>query len=86
VSKVYSDVPCPKCSLRQSHVVDSRGTKAGAVRRRRQCACGLRYTTYEHLGVDPTLLLGDLHEVERLVRMMRVRLRQSLSSIGEIAE
>jgi transcriptional repressor NrdR len=44
-------VRCPRCSDKESRVIDSRGSPAGdAIRRRRQCAeCGFRFTTYERV-------------------------------------
>jgi len=39
-------IPCPACGSDSSDVVDSRPTH-GAFRRRRQCGCGARFTTYE---------------------------------------
>lgn len=40
---------CPKCSVLDDKVVDSRLSRDGAsIRRRREClACGFRFTTYE---------------------------------------
>lgn len=39
---------CPNCGEPESWVVDSRTPKSGAfIRRRRECACGHRFTTYE---------------------------------------
>lgn len=39
------------CTLGTSSVVDSRTTSNGlSIRRRRQCQCGLRFTTYETLS------------------------------------
>jgi transcriptional repressor NrdR len=42
---------CPRCSERDTRVVDSRGAPSGdAIRRRRQCgSCGFRFTTYERV-------------------------------------
>jgi transcriptional regulator NrdR family protein len=44
-------VTCPKCGAQQERVIDSRGTDAGTViRRRRQCdGCQHRWTTHERI-------------------------------------
>ena len=46
---------CPFCKTDRDKVVDSRGSEAGAViRRRRECLeCGRRYTTYERVEESP---------------------------------
>lgn len=42
-------VPCPECGARMSSVLDCRAS-GNAVRRRRECECGRRFTTYECLA------------------------------------
>lgn len=66
-----ADVPCPKCSKRQSRVLDSNGTRDGSVRRRRQCGCGYRYTTFEHIGHDPSRVSRKLAHIEILIEQLR---------------
>lgn len=39
--------PCPSCAGLKSRVVDVRPTRGVYVRRRRECACGHRYSTRE---------------------------------------
>jgi len=57
---------CPRCDSRHSFLVDSRPSKEGdAIRRRRECECGHRYTTYEMVYVpsdeiEPQRTLADL--------------------------
>lgn len=43
---------CPICRQRASNVIDSRRANNGQVRRRRECECGHRYTTFELVAVD----------------------------------
>ena len=41
---------CPICKQRETSVVDSRPTEDGTtIRRRRQCVCGHRFTTFERV-------------------------------------
>lgn len=42
---------CPKCSVKDDKVIDSRESRDGtSVRRRRECLrCGVRFTTYEEV-------------------------------------
>lgn len=61
----FADVPCPGCQQRQSRVVDSVGTKRGSVRRRRACACGRRYTTYERAQREPRELMDRLTTIAK---------------------
>lgn len=46
---------CPVCNGRLSDVIDTRPVSDGMVRRRRACACGHRFTTYEIVHVDAAL-------------------------------
>lgn len=63
---IAADVPCENCGLRQSRVVDTRGTISGSVRRRRECLhCGARYTTYENRGKDVHRLMERMQEAMR---------------------
>jgi transcriptional regulator NrdR family protein len=66
-----ADVPCPECGQRQSHVIDTGGTRSGVIRRRRACSCGKRFTTYEHLGRDPRYLVHRLFRIEALIEEIR---------------
>ncbi|MCR4428980.1 MAG: transcriptional regulator NrdR [Caldiserica bacterium] len=41
---------CPFCGKQATKVIDSRSTKEGGIRRRRECShCGRRFTTYERV-------------------------------------
>lgn len=73
--------PCTQCGARSSAVIDSRPQDDGAVRRRRLCSCGFRYTTWEStddpkdrgLTVTQKKILKGLHStlsvlVRQLVR------------------
>ena len=41
---------CPSCKKGETSVVDSRPTEDGtAIRRRRLCICGHRFTTFERI-------------------------------------
>lgn len=63
----WADLECPKCGQRQSRVVDSRGTKARGIRRRRECGlCGFRFTTREHIEAA-----YDVPSLDTVVRLMR---------------
>jgi transcriptional repressor NrdR len=65
-------VACPQCKQRQSEVIDSRGTKSGKVRRRRECPCGHRFTTYERIGMDEgATIRRRLTEITTLLRQLR---------------
>jgi transcriptional repressor NrdR len=55
---------CPFCGSTESRVIDSRDTEAGdAIRRRRECECGRRFTTYERIDEMPLIVVKrDGHE------------------------
>lgn len=58
-------VPCPACGARASRVYDTRAPRGQQyLRRRRECSCGMRFTTHEVLveGRNP---LPPAHELER---------------------
>lgn len=47
-------IPCPACGSHQSRTTDVRWAEEGHVRRRKECQCGYRFTTYETLaGLRP---------------------------------
>jgi rRNA maturation protein Nop10 len=46
-----NSMPCPECGLKLSVVIDSR-PNSDAIRRRRVCPKGHRYTTYEKCRSD----------------------------------
>lgn len=50
---------CPKCGLDHDRVMDSRTAREGAaIRRRRECLeCGCRFTTYEEIDRDETMVV-----------------------------
>lgn len=72
-NRITADVVCPTCRRRESEVIESRGTKTGKVRRRRVCACGTRFTTFEQIGRDDSALI-------------RRRLVQALELLEELRE
>lgn len=47
-------VPCPKCASKDNRTIDARPA-GNTVRRRRQCICGHRFTTYECLAVEDVI-------------------------------
>ena len=60
---------CPRCSERETRVVDSRDLDEASIRRRRECGnCGTRFTTYERIE-SPRLLVvkrgGNREEFDR---------------------
>jgi transcriptional repressor NrdR len=49
---------CPFCENNDTRVIDSRPTEDGyAIRRRRECDCGKRFTTYEKIEVIPMIVV-----------------------------
>lgn len=69
---------CPKCGQNGDKVLDSRTLREGAaIRRRRECvACGHRYTTYEEIDRDETMVVKrdgarqpfDRQKLDRAIR------------------
>ena len=50
---------CPYCSNTETKVLDSRESE-NSVRRRRECTkCNKRYTTYERVEIDLTVIKKD---------------------------
>jgi transcriptional regulator NrdR family protein len=55
---------CPSCNNKKSSVTNSRLSKLGNIRRRRECAkCGERFTTYELDILDFMIYLEDKMDV-----------------------
>ncbi|MDR2355722.1 MAG: transcriptional regulator NrdR [Clostridiales Family XIII bacterium] len=49
---------CPFCEKNDTRVIDSRPTEEGyAIRRRRECDCGKRFTTYEKIEEIPLIVV-----------------------------
>lgn len=49
---------CPYCHNIETKVTDSRDTGALSIRRRRECLkCGKRFTTYEHIEMQPIFVI-----------------------------
>jgi transcriptional repressor NrdR len=49
---------CPFCENNDTRVIDSRPTEEGyAIRRRRECDCGKRFTTYEKIEEIPLIVV-----------------------------
>ncbi|MDR2131865.1 MAG: transcriptional regulator NrdR [Clostridiales Family XIII bacterium] len=49
---------CPFCENTDTRVIDSRPTEEGhAIRRRRECDCGKRFTTYEKVEEIPMIVV-----------------------------
>ncbi|MDR2087823.1 MAG: transcriptional regulator NrdR [Clostridiales Family XIII bacterium] len=49
---------CPFCENNDTRVIDSRPTEDGrAIRRRRECDCGKRFTTYEKVEEIPMIVV-----------------------------
>ena len=49
---------CPYCHNIETKVTDSRDTGALSIRRRRECLkCGKRFTTYEHIELQPIYVI-----------------------------
>lgn len=75
---------CPVCGagyVRQ-RVTDSRGRRAGGVRRRRECeTCGARYTT-----VETIIAAEDLRTVGPWIDQHRERIRSLLADVTEVQE
>ena len=47
-------VQCPICERHESRVTDSRMSGPG-IRRRRECTCGYRFTTYEYAVIKSAI-------------------------------
>ena len=49
---------CPYCQHENTKVTDSRETGIYSIRRRREClACNRRFTTYEHIEMNPIYII-----------------------------
>lgn len=57
---------CPSCGYKKTRVLDSRRTKGGTMKRRRECeSCGVRWTTYE---VDIEKLVEAIDMLKKLFK------------------
>ena len=74
---LLSDMPCPDCGKRCSKVVDTRGTLSGAIRRRRECLCGRRFTTWEQLEKEQRSISSRLNRIESMLEDLRYAVESS---------
>jgi len=52
---VTHDPTCPRCGAKNSCIKKTLGSVAGSLRRRRECVCGFRFTSYEQVATMPRL-------------------------------
>jgi len=72
---------CPYCQNNETKVTDSRDTGALSIRRRRECLkCGKRFTTYEHIELQPIYVIkkDGRHE-----KFDRTKIRSGISKAVE---
>ena len=59
---------CPSCKKGETSVVDSRPTEDGtAIRRRRLCICGHRFTTFERIQFRELMVVKKTEENQFLI-------------------
>lgn len=70
---------CPVCEGKKAYVTDSRYVSSGAIRRRRECSlCKHRYTTYERIEDDLSLIYVYKRNANR-VKFNRNKLFSSIT-------
>ena len=87
---------CPKCSVDEDKVLDSRSAREGAaIRRRRECvACGRRFTTYEEVDRDEVQVIKrdgtrqtfERAKIDRAIRHACGKRRMSDDQIASIID
>ena len=61
---------CPICKKGETSVVDSRPTEDGtAIRRRRLCNCGERFTTFERVQFRELMVVKKMEENLHLIEI-----------------
>ena len=61
---------CPICKKGETSVVDSRPTEDGtAIRRRRLCVCGERFTTFERVQFREMMVIKKMEENHHLIEI-----------------
>ena len=59
---------CSICKKGETSVVDSRPTEDGtAIRRRRLCVCGARFTTFERVQFRELIVIKKMEESPHLI-------------------
>ena len=83
---------CPYCGCENHHVVDSRTTSDGEIRRRRECeSCKNRFTTYEQvMDVQLRIIKRDKrredYNREKIAKSIRIACQKRAVSEGVIQE
>ena len=81
-------MPCPTCGVRVTEVKDSRAT-GNAVRRRRWCPNGHRFTTYETVGAAiPTSIANTVvrREADKAAKEAARMTRQAILEAAGLSE
>ena len=61
---------CSICKKGETSVVDSRPTEDGtAIRRRRLCVCGARFTTFERVQFREIMVVKKMEENHHLIEI-----------------
>ena len=61
---------CSSCKKGETSVVDSRPTEDGtAIRRRRLCVCGARFTTFERVQYREIMVVKKMEENLHLIEI-----------------
>ena len=59
---------CPFCKEKETSVIDSRPTEDGTViRRRRECSCKQRFTTFERVQLRELIVVKKMEESLHLI-------------------
>lgn len=82
---------CPCCGNPETGVKDSRSSGDAAIRRRRRCDCGHRFTTYEIASELPPLVVArkradDAQAQRRIKRLVAAFDKLSLTDQNVIAD
>lgn len=94
MSDKLNTMKCPRCSIDNDKVKESRQNKtATSIRRRREClSCGHRFTSYEKIEEKPIIVKKkdgreqpfDISKVERGIRSCTDKLKINQSTLEEL--
>lgn len=77
-------IRCPACGGATVSVIDSRAGPNNSVRRRRVCACGERFTTYEMIRSDVELSFEEIDDMSLLLATALERLDEAYGALEKL--
>lgn len=75
---------CPSCGGSSISVIDSRAGPNNSVRRRRVCACGERFTSYEVIRTDSEMSFEEIDDMALLLATALEKIDEAFGALEKL--